>query len=186
MNIKDYIIVIKNAVPDELCDAILKEYADSNEWNLASVSKESIVDVTTRNCSSIGISYNDVINKNHDVRLNLDQKLYQAVSNCIKEYTDLFPACNIESDTGYDLLKYKEGGFYKQHVDSFTQQFRSVSCSLVLNDDFEGGEFAFFDGELVYKLGKGDALMFPSNFMYPHEVKRVTSGIRYSIITWFK
>ena len=37
----------------------------------------------------------------------------------------------------------------------------------------------------AYKLEKGDALMFPSNFMYPHEVMPVTKGTRYSIITWF-
>jgi hypothetical protein len=27
--------------------------------------------------------------------------------------------------------------------------------------------------------------MFPSNFMYPHAIKPVLSGTRYSIITWF-
>jgi predicted 2-oxoglutarate/Fe(II)-dependent dioxygenase YbiX len=54
-----------------------------------------------------------------------------------------------------------------------------------LNDDFEGGEFVFFNKELKYKLEKGDAIMFPSNFMYPHEVMPVTQGTRYSIITWF-
>lgn len=186
MNLKDYIVVIKNAVPSELCDAVINEYADSNEWSKASITKDRIVDDTSRNCSSIGISYEDVISRNYDTRLNLDQQLYQVVTNCIKQYISKFPNCNIESDTGYDLLQYKEGGFYTQHVDSFTQQFRSVSCSLLLNDDFEGGEFAFFDGEIVYKLNKGDVLMFPSNFMYPHEVKKVTSGTRYSIITWFK
>ena len=35
------------------------------------------------------------------------------------------------------------------------------------------------------KLKKGDAIMFPSNFMYPHEIMPVTQGTRYSIITWF-
>ena len=55
-----------------------------------------------------------------------------------------------------------------------------------LNDDYEGGEFAFFDRQLKYKLNKGDVLMFPSTFMYPHEVMPVTQGTRYSIITWFR
>ena len=34
------------------------------------------------------------------------------------------------------------------------------------------------------KLKRGDILMFPSNFMYPHEVKEVTKGIRYSFVGW--
>ena len=29
-------------------------------------------------------------------------------------------------------------------------------------------------------------VMFPSTFMYPHEVMPVTKGTRYSIITWFR
>jgi predicted 2-oxoglutarate/Fe(II)-dependent dioxygenase YbiX len=62
---------------------------------------------------------------------------------------------------------------------------RSISCSLNLNDDYEGGEFTFFDDTLSYNLGKGDVLMFPSNFMYPHAIKPILSGTRYAIITWF-
>jgi predicted 2-oxoglutarate/Fe(II)-dependent dioxygenase YbiX len=83
------------------------------------------------------------------------------------------------------LLRYSEGCFYKQHTDSFKEAPRSVSCSFVLNNDFDGGEFAFFNRKLKYKLEKGDALMFPSNFMYPHEVMPITKGTRYSIVTWF-
>jgi len=60
-----------------------------------------------------------------------------------------------------------------------------VSCSFALNDDFGGGEFAFFDRELIYNLKKGSVIMFPSNFMYPHEIMPVIKGTRYSIITWF-
>ena len=61
----------------------------------------------------------------------------------------------------------------------------TMSCVFYWNDDFEGGEFAFFDREIKYKLDKGDAIMFASNFMYPHEIMPVTKGTRYSIITWF-
>jgi hypothetical protein len=186
MMLTDYIVVIKNAVPITLCDQILKEYINANDWDRAKVSKNLITDETVRNCSVLGISKHDVINKNYNARLNLDNFLYEIVSKCIEEYSCKFPFCSIENDTGYDLLEYKQGGFYKQHVDSFTQEFRTVSCSLLLNDDFEGGEFSFFNGKVIYKLKKGDALMFPSNFMYPHEVKTVTLGTRYSVITWFK
>jgi predicted 2-oxoglutarate/Fe(II)-dependent dioxygenase YbiX len=30
----------------------------------------------------------------------------------------------------------------------------------------------------------GDILLFPSNFMFPHEVKEITKGIRYSFVSW--
>lgn len=47
------------------------------------------------------------------------------------------------------------------------------------------GEFAFFDREIIIKGSKGSIVMFPSNFMFPHEIMPVISGIRYSIITWY-
>ena len=37
---------------------------------------------------------------------------------------------------------------------------------------------------LKIELKKGDLLIFPSNFMYPHRVEPVLSGIRYSYISW--
>ena len=52
----------------------------------------------------------------------------------------------------------------------------------VLNDDYEGGEFVLIDEKI--NLSKGDIIVFPSNFMYPHKVEPVTKGTRYSYISW--
>ena len=133
----------------------------------------------------IVISFSHVIQKNSEVRHKLDNAIFDGASKCIQEYNVKFPHCKIEEDSGYELLKYPKGCFYTEHTDSFKARPRAVSCSFILNDNFEGGEFAFFNRELKYTLKKGDALMFPSNFMYPHEVMPVTKGTRYSIITWF-
>ena len=183
-NLNEYIVVIKNAITDPLCDAILEEFKNSDEWQDTVVGRGT-VEKHARNCETVVISYPHIIEKNKKVRLKLDKYIFASASKCIQEYNTKFPYCKIEEDSGYELLKYSEGGFYIQHVDSFKARPRSVSCSFILNDNFEGGEFAFFDGELKYKLGKGDAIMFPSNFMYPHEVVPVTKGTRYSIVTWF-
>ena len=183
-NLNEYIIVIKNALTHPLCDAILEEFKNSDEWQ-DTVLGEGRVDKDIRNCETIIISYPHIIEKNKKIRLKLDKYIFLSVSKCIKEYNFKFPRCKIQEDSGYELLKYHEGGFYTQHTDSFKARPRAVSCSFIVNDDFEGGEFAFFDRELKYKLEKGDAIMFPSNFMYPHEVMPVTKGTRYSIVTWF-
>ena len=90
----------------------------------------------------------------------------------------------IQEDSGYELLKYEVGDFYIQHSDSFKEQPRALTVIMSMNDAYEGGEVALFNRELVYKLNAGDILVFPSNFMYPHEIMPVTDGTRYSIITW--
>ena len=183
-NLNDYIVVIKNALTNSLCDLVLNEFTNSGEWK-DTVVGTGRVEKNIRNCQTIVTSYPHIIEKNKKVRLKIDKYIFASASKCIQEYNLKFSYCKIQEDSGYELLKYPEGCFYIQHTDSFKAVPRAVSCSFILNDDFEGGEFAFFNKELKYKLEKGDAIMFPSNFMYPHEVMPVTKGTRYSIITWF-
>jgi predicted 2-oxoglutarate/Fe(II)-dependent dioxygenase YbiX len=179
----DHIVIIENAVTNALCDAVINEYKNCNDWIPAMIA--SGTSDGRRQCSTIGISFDSMIAKNYDTRKKLDSYLYVSASNAIKKYNEKFTTCLIQEDTGYELLKYETEQFYIQHTDSFKDVPRAVSCSFALNDDYEGGEFAFFDRELVYNLKKGSCIMFPSNFMYPHEIMPVTSGTRYSIVTWF-
>lgn len=182
-DLRDYIVVFENIVPNELCDEVLDEYNNDKNWINTSVSGGTRRDI--RRCDAINLSESFIIGKNQDKRKNIDDRLFECAGRAIKQYNDKFEFAKIQGDSGYILLRYQEGEFYKEHTDHFLQNPRIVSCSLTLNDDFEGGDFGFFNREMVLKPPKGSALMFPSNFLYPHEVMPVTRRVRYSIITWF-
>jgi predicted 2-oxoglutarate/Fe(II)-dependent dioxygenase YbiX len=186
--LKDYIVVMNNIMPPPVADMILSEYKQADDWIKASIGSGE--DLTVRNCKTIGLSFDSVIQKNQEVRKKIDATLYSISAQALKEYARNIPvipkdAYLTSKDTGYDLLKYEVGDFYSEHLDFSDRTPRAISCSFMLNDDYEGGEFAFFNRELVYKLKKGSCIMFPSNFMYPHEIMPVTSGTRYSVVTWF-
>lgn len=183
-SLKDYICIFENLISDELCDEILQEYKNCEDWFEASVG-HGVINKSIRNVNQIGLSSQPVIEKNQPVRKKLDDKLWEVTNKAIGMYNQKFPEARIEEDSGYELLEYKTGCFYTTHTDSYKLQPRAVSCSIAINDSYEGGEFAFFDRKLKYSLKKGSVIMFPSNFMFPHEILPVTSGTRYSIITWF-
>jgi predicted 2-oxoglutarate/Fe(II)-dependent dioxygenase YbiX len=183
-NIKDYIVVLENAVPNALCDALLDEFRQTDEWGSTHISG-GVVNNKIRSADTIVVSWPHVIEKNAIARQKLDGDLFGCAAFAIQQYNQRFPHAMIEEDSGYELLRYKEGQFYTQHTDSFKARPRAVSCSFALNDDYEGGEWGFFDREMVVKAPKGAAVLFPSNFMYPHEIMPVTKGTRYSIVTWF-
>jgi predicted 2-oxoglutarate/Fe(II)-dependent dioxygenase YbiX len=180
----DYIKVFENIVSDDLCNCILSEYGNAPEWTNTVVGAGE-VHTNVRSAETIAISFNDVIEANFAARKKIDEELFACAGKAIKKYNALFPDAHIEEDSGYELLRYKEGQFYIQHTDSFKLRPRAVSCSFALNEDYEGGEWGFWNRSLVVKAPKGAAVMFPSNFMYPHEIMPVTKGVRYSMVTWF-
>jgi predicted 2-oxoglutarate/Fe(II)-dependent dioxygenase YbiX len=186
-NINDYILIFDNVITHALCDAVISEFANENEWQKTVVGTEvgGRIDENIRTAETVVISYPQVIQKNIKVRAKLDKYIFASAGLAIRKYNEKFPSALIQQDSGYELLRYKKGQFYIEHTDSFKQAPRSVSCSFALNDDYEGGEFAFFGQELKFNLKKGSCIMFPSNFMYPHEIMPVTNGTRYSIVTWF-
>lgn len=182
-NLRDYIVIFENIVPNELCDEILEEYDSDKHW--VNTTTSGGLQRNIRRCDAINISDSFIIEQNQEKRKNIDNKLFTCAGKAIKKYNEKFKHAKIQGDSGYTLLRYQEGEFYSEHTDHFLQAPRIVSCSFTLNDDFEGGEFSFFNRELKYYPPKGSALMFPSNFLYPHEVIPVKRRVRYSIITWF-
>lgn len=87
------------------------------------------------------------------------------------------------------LNKYPPGTMMRRHADHIHSLFDgnnkgipALSLVALLNDDFEGGRFIVRDQELDLKAG--DILIFPSCFLYPHEVTEVTAGERLSFVSW--
>lgn len=174
--LEDYIMIIKDALTSEECDEILEIYPEEDKtWQAAADGSAEY-----RKCDYVNLSVQE------DIRAkSVDEKIYKATAKLLQQYADKWPQLTVEQDTGYTLLKYKEGDYYKQHHDSYYGEQRSLSCTIALNDDYEGGAFKFFDGEHEVQLEKGDALLFPATFQYPHQIEKVTKGTRYSIVTWF-
>ena len=91
--------------------------------------------------------------------------------------------------TSARINKYEVGTMMREHYDHIHSLFDGkmkgvpiVSIVANLNTDYEGAEFYCRGKEI--KLKTGDILLFPSNFMYPHEVKETTKGTRYSFVSW--
>lgn len=181
-SITDYIKVFDNVLSDSLCEKIIGEFNES-EW-VDGLVKNGVID-DHRNVSTISISSSHVTKLNKEARESIDKEVFIGAGNAMNSYLSLYPETEVSMDTGYELLRYKNEQYYKQHTDASKEYPRVVSCSFALNNEYEGGEFAFFDRSLTIRVPKGSAILFPSNFMYPHEILPITKGTRYSIITWF-
>jgi|TARA_S200002703_G_scaffold145888_3_gene140531 predicted 2-oxoglutarate/Fe(II)-dependent dioxygenase YbiX len=114
----------------------------------------------------------------------------QEIERLIIFYKVKFPLATGKKVEQIDLLKYELGGKYSPHIDDTSYSPRLLSVILNINDDYEGGELCFFDQKYnevkSLKLVKGSIVFFPSNFMYPHTIKPITKGQRYSIVSWLR
>jgi len=77
------------------------------------------------------------------------------------------------------ILRYREGQYIKDHAD-LDGRTRG-SCTLNLNEDYEGGEFRFFDGQIKESFKTGDAMFFPAEPIWIHGTEPITKGTRYTI-----
>ena len=131
-NIDSYILVIPDLLTHDLCAEIIKEYEDSDDWEdpfIDTGTSTGITDKSARNCQVLYMSYHETINKNPPNRKYLDRAIFNAASKAIEAYSNICPSLVVQRDSGYRLLKYKEGGFYREHTDNLPDESRSVSCS---------------------------------------------------------
>lgn len=89
----------------------------------------------------------------------------------------------------FQFTEYKTNGHYDWHVDSTSTIFPDRFCSMViqLNDEYIGGDLQIkeFNGnEITLKRGTGNLFIFYSHMT--HRVTQVESGVRYSLVNWFK
>jgi len=145
------------------------------------------------------ISYDNELSvswSNIKQRQEIQEKLHSGLTRYLNELPDVSKAkthdwfCGWNGYTQLRFNKYDESTQMKLHCDHIHSMFDgnrkgipTLSLLGCLNDDYEGGELIMWEDQEI-ELKRGSLLIFPSNFMYPHEVKPVTKGSRYSYVSW--
>ena len=171
----------QNIVSDSLCDKLIN-YSDN----------QKTLKPSTYSTSSGKSERSNQRVKMDDGWFRNGETYYNDIKNCfmtvIKKYREKHEDFVCQRHTDFRMNKYSEGGFMSRHVDNIHHShgqeygYPQASALLFLNDDYEGGHFHI--SGLRYETKKGSAIIFPSNFMFPHEVNLITKGTRYSIVTW--
>ena len=183
--IEDYIYVEKH-IRAELCKLLIDE-CNKKEWK-----KHTWNNYATGTFESEETKELDVMPCTQEQQNKITPHLVKALGEYQEKHST--PGDNTQAPwlTKYSTIrfnKYEVGTMMREHYDHIHSIFDGkmkgvpiVSIVANLNEDYEGSEFYCRGKEI--KLKTGDILLFPSNFMYPHEVKEATKGIRYSFVSW--
>lgn len=193
MTLDEYVVIYEDMVPESLAASLLDEYRDSGDWASYDPEKGG----TENAASAISISHPAVTGVGTR-REQLGKDVIKALSHTFDRYHARFSRrqqglnfLHIDKLVGLRLIRYKTGQYMKIHTDKYPDpeagslSWPAVTFTINLNDDFSGGELSLLDGELVIKVKARQGIFFPSNFLFPHAVEKVTKGTRYALVGWF-
>ena len=168
--------------------SILVRYANTLAFDKARVGVKGVINEDTRR---VGLHHLNVLSKslteNHWANY-LNYKITHLMNYYLQETKLKIYYPKIEHVNQLDVLKYEKSYHYDFHVDEITSPKRVLSAIIFLNNDYTGGSLVFkntFDEE-QFEVNPipGSIVIWPSNILFPHAVKPVEKGVRFSIVAW--
>jgi predicted 2-oxoglutarate/Fe(II)-dependent dioxygenase YbiX len=138
------------------------------------------------------VSYYDCrLPSTHTVSKLIQEKVKEVTDNYIQVFLKDCPWFSYwTGNSQAHYIKYPPGAGMDTHCDHVRNQFDGtkrgipiLTLLVVLNDDYKGGEIIVWDDNSITP-NAGEAMIFPSNFLYPHKVNEVLEGTRYSFVVW--
>jgi hypothetical protein len=195
MNINDFVFIKDNALSEELCDSLVKDFTICEQNKL-----------TTEGLSRHGIDYN--IKRSTDLNLFQHSDIHKKYTSKIAEifnkilseeylvnlpYNDKFTA-NTElfyGRTYYELInlqKYSKlsGHYNAWHVETgdFDMSKKLFTFLVYLNDIEKGGQTEFLYSNFKIQPKKGKLIIFPSSFPYVYRENIPLSNDKYILNAW--
>jgi hypothetical protein len=187
-NLKDYILHLDNWIPKNIIDTSLKELSNDKTWQRHTFTNPRTFKSKPKNGDKeLDICYGN--------KLTYIKELHQLTWKALEKYIviDKIGGKSFIGWSGFSPIRfnrYNKDQIMSKHCDHIVSLFEGknrgipiLSIVAVLNDNYKGGEFIMFD-DYEIKFKAGDLIIFPSVFLYPHLVKPVKKGIRYSFVSW--
>lgn len=181
----DYVGIYPNWVNHKLCKSACANLSKNN-WEkhhyFNPISKEHLTFE-----DDLLISYEKIPEK-EEIQYRLWLVIHQYVMKDMVFCEKWFNGWSEQSSVRFN--RYDKNTLMRIHCDHIHTLFDGkrrgipiLSALAVLNDNYTGGEFVMFGDQQVH-LPTGSVIVFPSNFLFPHEVKPIKKGVRYSCVSW--
>ena len=134
--------------------------------------------------------------------IDIVKKFHQAINEGLSEYKkrienihgnfSFYPVPGAEKTNSWresiQILQYEKSQEYKFHHDTannpkMKEYHRKISVIVYLSQDFTGGATSFTFTKI--KPPAGYAIIFPSNWCYPHAGEPVINGVKRVAVTWY-
>ena len=184
--LKELIHVEKGIIPANLCDHIIQD-TEKREWK-----PHTWYNAAANSFGSEETMELDVQGITAELQQLLTPIMIQAGTAYNQKYAYLKCDRTQQIMNKFSTIRfnrYKPGQIMRQHHDHIHSLFDGnekgipvLSFVLNLNDNYRGADLYFWQDHVV-PLGKGDIIMWPSLFLFPHRVTEARDGMRYSAVS---
>lgn len=160
-------LMIENVLDKNLLNRILKFYDEHNQQHILH---------NSNNKNRLHVFPDEQLEKMIDNKLS--RSLFPEIRKIFYfdvEYRELYKICSYNSETNGRFAAHRDTPYPHQH--------RKFALSLILNDDYEGGELLLPEYHVSLKPKANTAIVFPG--ICSHQVNPIISGSRKTIITFF-
>lgn len=182
---EDYVRVYKNEISTQKCSELLKD--------IKSYPNEAQFGGNLSNLLRKGSFVNTHMQENPFV-VKIEEFIEETINELVKKYlNDVRPLYYAYGGKfnhyNYQIIKYTSEDYFRVHHDHYAETLnnsRLLTACIYLNDDYTGGELEFPSAGIdkEYTFDVGDAIVFPSHWMFYHGVKPILSGERHVIVIW--
>lgn len=177
---------VNKILNDDLCIDIISKFHKKTRPASVGKGKADSVNTEIRTSSALLLSQDEI----------------NSISEPLLVATEHIDEPSDEFQLDVQFAEYSVGEFYTWHTDIWTDDyFDQQTTTILLNEDFEGGEFQIYIGDEneewvreqqdnldedyieTYNLKIGESINIPAHNQ-THRVKPVTQGIRYSLTIW--
>jgi hypothetical protein len=190
MELRDFIYVKDAVIPLNALSSLLKWMNKKSDLfqDAAVISQNSdlLVDTSIRKVKNFSLNPNS----KSKTEIHWFNFLKKSFAELCGEYQNKYKVdMSLVGLNEITILKYENYGHYKFHTDHHASAPRTMTIVYLLNNDYEGGNLVFGDHTstkeiLTIERVPNRAIIWPSNFLFPHKVIPITKGVRYSIVSW--
>ena len=185
------LIYTKESLSMDVCNQIITFF--ENEKNKDVGRMLGGIDLTYKNTTDFQIPYDNLTW--NEINVILQNELQSQLTNYIKEIKEIFGYNILKTNENeflvencYNIQKYTMNeGFYKYHNDFYididNNNYRKIAYIWYLNDVSEGGETEFLNSILI-KPKRGNILLFPACWTFPHRGIMPVSNDKYIVTGW--
>jgi len=187
VKLRDLIMTVDSFLSPEQVGAIIRTYKKREFSHARIVLKDGshAIDTNTRNVTEFSI----IRNEKSMTDIHWCNFLLSKITSLSQMYCNSYGVEHKpQRIQNINLLRYEKGGYYTRHTDDGPSIPRTLSVIIFLNNDYKGGglEFSFLNSSFKIEPAAGKAIIWPSNFLFPHAAIKVEEGVRFALVSWLR